>query len=60
MSNKEKSIYFIAFSEKKTNWDSWFEKFLLPEKQKVYKKLLGGNGTMSGVDKSPTLDGYKI
>ena len=59
MLNKEKSIHIINFLDKKTNWGSWFKKFLLHGKQKGYKKLLVSNGSMSGVDKIPTQDEYK-
>ena len=58
MSNKEKSICTIEFSGKKTDWDSWSEKFLLHGKQKGHKKLLVSNGSTSGLDKIPTQDEY--
>ena len=59
MSNEQKSIHIIEFLGKKTNGDSWSEKFLLHEKQKGYKRLLMSNQSMSGVDKIPTQDEYK-
>ena len=60
MSNKEKSIRFIEFSGKKTDWDSWSEKFLSHGKQKGYQKLLVSNGSTPGVDKIPTQDEMKV
>ena len=59
MSNKEKSICIIEFSEKKIYWDSWSKKFLLCGKQKGYKKLLVSTGTTPGVDKIPMQEEYK-
>ena len=59
MLNKEKSIRIIEFSGKKTDWDSWSEKFLLHGKQKGYKKLLVSTGTTPGVDKIPMQEEYK-
>ena len=58
MSNKEKSICIIEFPGKKTDWDSWSEKFLLCGKQKGYKKLLGSTSTTPGVDKIPMQEEY--
>ena len=58
MSNEEKSIRIIEFSGKKTDWDSWSEKFLSRGKQKGYKKLLVSTGTTPGVDKIPTQEEY--
>ena len=58
MSNKEKSIRIIEFSGKKTDWDSWSEKFLSRGKRKGYKKLLVSTGTTPGVDKIPTQEEY--
>ena len=53
MLNKEKSIHIIEFSRKKTDWDSWSEKFLLHGKQMGYKKLLVSTRFTPGVDKIP-------
>ena len=58
MSNEEKSIHIIEFSGKKTDWDSWSEKFLLHGKWKGYKKLLVSTGTTPGVDKIPTQEEF--
>ena len=59
MFNEEKSICIIEFLGKKTDWDSWSEKFLLHGKQKGYKKLLVSTGTTPGVDKIPTQEEYE-
>ena len=41
MSSEEKSICIsIEFSGKQSDWDGWFEKFLVRAKRKGYKKLL--------------------
>ena len=59
MSNEEKSICIIKFLEKKTDWDSWSEKFLLCGKWKGYKKLLVSTGATPGVEKIPTQKEYE-
>ena len=59
MSTEEKSICIIEFSGKKTDSDSWSEKFLLHGKQKGYKKLLVSASTTTGVDKIPMQEEYK-
>ena len=59
MTNKEKSIHIIEYSGKKTDWDSWSEKSILHGKRKGYKKLLVSTGSMPGMDKIPTQEGYE-
>ena len=59
MSNKVKSIHIIEFLFMKTNQKRWYEKFLSHGKQKGYKKLLVSSGSISGMDKIPTLDEYE-
>ena len=59
MSNKKNSFGIIEFLGKKTNWDSWSEKFLLHGKRKGYKKLLVSTGTTPGADKIVTQDEYE-
>ena len=59
ISSEEKSIHIVEFLGKKTDWDSWSEKFLSHEKWKGYKKLLVSTGTTPGVDKNPTQEEYE-
>ena len=60
MSKKEKSIHIIEFLGKKTDRESWSKKFLSHGKQDGYKKLLVSSGSMSGMEKIPIHDEYKI
>ena len=59
MSNEEKSIHIIEFSGKKTDRDSWSEKFLWHGKWKGYKKFLVSTGITPGVDKIPMQEEYE-
>ena len=59
MSNKEKSINIIECSGKKTDLDSWWEKFLLHGKWKSNKKLLVRTRSIPGMDKIPTQEEYE-
>ena len=59
MPNQEKTIQIVEFLGKKTNWESWPEKFLLHGKQKGYKELLVNSGSMSSVDKIPSQDEWE-
>ena len=53
MSNKEKSICIVEFSDKKADGQSWSEKFLSHGKCKDYKKPLVSSTSISGVHKIP-------
>ena len=57
MSIEVKSIHIIKFSGKKTDWESWFMKFLLCSKHKWCKKLLVISGSVSGVKYNNALVG---
>ena len=59
MLNEKKSIHVIKFSVKKTDWDSWSEKFISRGKWKGYKKLLVSTGMTPGVDKIPMHEEYE-
>ena len=59
MLTKEKCICIIEFLGKKTDQESWSEKFLSCGEQKGYKKLLVNSGSMSCMDKIPSWDEYQ-
>ena len=56
---QRKSVHVIEFLGKKTDWESWSEKFLLCCKWKGYKKLLLSSGPTWVMEKIPTQDEYK-
>ena len=59
MSSKEKNLCIIEFLDKKADWKSWSEKFLLNEKHTEYKKLLASSRFTSSTNKIPTQDDYE-
>ena len=58
-SNEEESIRIIELSGKKTDLDSWSEKFLSRGKHKGYKKLLVSTSATPGVNKIPMQGEYE-
>ena len=59
MTTGKESIHVIEFLGKKSDWESWWYKFLSWGKKKGYKKLLARAGSTIGVANVPSQDKFE-